>query len=299
MKTFRLWRHILYPARHSPSFRKARAWEGSHKGRGGWWALASVLLVLAVMATGSIVTVVIGVMAMAVLLPVVFLLMSGTLLGGYNAWQTSALVSEYRQKGWHNTLATTPDGWLGSVWTTMLGVLHRAERITQAYKVVRYVVVFGLVTMGMSTFMVGISVRSMADSVRHGASEELIIAVLPLLLMFIILYLDFIQGVILGGMVGILVGNVTLDPIDARLRAVGIFGIIQVMSYGLSWLGAVVMQVMIGVWVDDGLLVAVIGGVVWIALFFAIREGLMDGLIAWLITQSEGSADEWQALVND
>jgi hypothetical protein len=295
MYTLQLWKMMLRPHRTHPLFRRALGQIKLQRPRYGIWLALSLVLGVAVISTGSLVPVLIGILLMAVLLPVGLLAMSGTSLGIYHAWRTGARLSDYRAQGWHPTLGTTPAGWLGVNWVILTSIAHQGDRLLQVRKIVRYVAIFGIVTIGMSLVMTILSLLSLADYAQQvQADERIIIALLPFLVMFVLLYADFVQASIIGGLAGMIGGNSTYDPIDARLRASGLFLLVQFMTYMLSILGWLGLRSVVTMWFEILLVQSILDATLLMVIFYFLRETTIEFLIRWWLWQNQADRIDWQ-----
>lgn len=248
--------------------------------------------------TGSLLALLIGIMALTMVLPVILLAISGTLLGTYYAWQTSASVSDYRQHLWHIAVGTTPSGWLGMIWAVLVGIAHRADRLRQVYKIVRYVTVFGLVTMGMSVLMALLSLLSLADFNRNPeANQQIVLVVIPFFVIFVVLYFDFVQAVVLGGLIGMIAGNSTRDALDARLRASALFVMAQFATYALSFFSLITIHLISTQLLTNLLSQSLLDALIFIFSFFLVRESLISILVRLLLWQTNSSPYDWMHLI--
>jgi hypothetical protein len=152
------------------------------------------------------------------------LLFNGTLLGAQWASVIAAELSRIRASGEWDLLSLAPVGALGTVWAAATGVLHREQIFRKRYA--RHVTILRVAL----TIVVVISIGSLLDphTVSNDATLGVIVTVLFVLAAS---YVDYVQSVVLGTVVGLFAGTRTHSRLDAQLWALILFLALQIGVY--------------------------------------------------------------------
>ncbi len=233
------------------------------------WAAQSALLALLLV-----------LLALPIILPVVLLLRLTLFSGSFYgiAWtaRISQQISRQQQTGAYDLLALLPSGELAAAWAISVGCLYRRHRFTNAQEmrsVWLRIILFAVAVMMMSALL-----RNAPD-----IAPALLLGVLACVAI-VALQIDFIQSTILAVLVGMIVPTCTRT--EARLWAAGGFLVLQVITYMVAILTAVVM-------LPGAYLLALTASLV---VFCAVREALIAGLWYGLLRLSNTHPDDLECV---
>lgn len=224
MTTWRLWRDLRDPPRHElrrwPN-RPASPWSPRRPSRP--WLL--ILLVAGLIGLGLLSRsfLLAGLVLLAVL-PFALLILNGTLLGLFWAIEISAGVRRWSSPRAWPLWQASPDGALGIAWQGALARLYRDSLMAQSYRLVRSVTLALGLVMIFSALLVGVSQTSAAGSQD---SDWLVTDILPVLVGCIVLYLDHVQSVTLGCLVGLHQARSAGPVAELTVRAAVEYGIVK------------------------------------------------------------------------
>lgn len=266
MMTWRLWRALQSPPYRNPLFQRAirprpQVYQvyldrilviGFVAMLGGICFFSSIVLPLVFIASVGL-----------IVFPLLGVLFSGTVLGTLWAHEISSIISGEHERGTYNLLCLCPSGALGVNWAICTGCLyrHRAlERINSTQRVI-------------FAFLITVSVN-----VRE-SQFELALIVLYIAALTVAFHIDYVQSVVLSGLIGLYTASIVANRTDARLWTVGLFLFLQLAVYVLSWIlgfvlvpGLYVVLHFEGTYADISLLAF------RLVIFYAIREGVITGL---------------------
>jgi MFS family permease len=200
------------------------------------------------------------------------IIMVGTLCGvGYAARIASAIAYEHEQ-GRFELTGVTPVGLAGISWILCRTVYrddHVLSQIKDTARGIYYVLGIGLVAVLCATlFMVGMAIETRANDL-----VSLIWSGLAGISVIGLFYLDLVQSIITGCLMGMLIPTVIPRRADARLAAVGVFLAVQLILYAIALLIFSVTSGSLGRIVRHELYLALT-----VLTFWAAREAL----IRWL-----------------
>jgi hypothetical protein len=239
----------------------------------------AALALYGTMLTGlSFPAMVVGVIAA---IPALVLIFNGTVLGTHWAMTIAESIAREYQGGRFELLTVTPHGTLEISWLMAMGVIHRTDRLSKAFRNVRAFIGIVLFALIFTLFMNTVMLIGMDELQRFGQFSP-IFSSLSAILVFCALFLDQIQSIVLGALVGIWLPAYVQSPQPVRNLAVGVYLTLQVSFYAAVVGFYVVLQdgllsITTAYWLPQFILV-----LLTFAVFFFLREAIIH-LIWWLM----------------
>lgn len=165
---------------------------------------------------------------------IAYVLLHGTLTGLQQCLRVSGIIARARERGMFDLLALAPLGAFGITWTLCTGSIYYdspAGGSASAQRVWISRILF------LAVFLL-IALMTIA-SPRNGtgsASEALVIILMTVGLVGFGFFLDDLLSSVVGVLVGLIVPLVTGSALNARAIATGIFLLLQIIAYLLTWL---------------------------------------------------------------
>jgi hypothetical protein len=219
------------------------------------------------------------VICMVMLSPLAFIIAIGGLLMLFNgtvysliwAMQASGILAGNRQSETYDMLCVGPQGALGVHWSVCTACLHRQNRLEQIHGLVRSIllVFLGLVLV-VTVFMLphtsGETGRFAVAQANQGATSLVVLATA-----IVLLYIDHVQSVVLGSLLGMLIPTYSNRRADAQLMTAAVYLLIQVTTYVI--LGVLALNVLPALFRNVQGWIAPVGqSLILIAAFYGVRE---------------------------
>jgi hypothetical protein len=223
MMTLKLWHALRRPPATHPIFRRTVLLPGNHKRRYISWAGVTITLVLGLsdfMPT-----------LLLMFIPLV-LLLSGIVYGVECAVRVSHAIASEHENSTYTLLALCPPGALAVSWVICTSAVYRNREFERLTEIVRTSVTTALIGIGVMFGLVWL-VTSAAPAPYNNGTITLNL-LLNAGVIFAVMYWEFIQSVLLGCMVGLLIPTYTISGLDAGLYAPGIFLLLKMTVYALS-----------------------------------------------------------------
>jgi hypothetical protein len=275
MTTWRLWRALRNPPALHPIFQRTvllphktvNSRPGQHITS---WA-------------GLVVKVVLGLgeynpLVLLILMPLI-LMFIGITYGMDCAIRVGNLIAREHERDTFNLLSLSPSGALGTSWAMCTSSLHRNRDFDRLYEIVRGT----LMVAGIGIFTLAVLVMAVNSDTftrfpqpalptfAHGA---------VLLMVMAAVYIEYVQSTVLGSLIGMVVPTYTQNRLDTSIYTFGIFALLQVSTYLLTYMvGFIVLP---PIWerlaIDRNYLeIGLTGARLFI--FFAVREIILT--ILW------------------
>lgn len=207
---------------------------------------------------------------LGLLIPFAFLGI-GTLYGGNIALRVSVTLSKARSQGYLDLLSTAPSGLIGALWATVSAVYHSRQSLKQFKETTQrfYIIALGIIVIYITlNFLAGI-----VDGVELSRMTKTITNAIPTLLFISALYIDLLQSIILGCIVGMLIPTITHRQLDSNALTFLVYFTAQLIYY--------VLFILIAFFLLSQLLdsqATYIRAIVQFAIFFSVREILIASL---------------------
>lgn len=217
----------------------------------------------------------------------ILIVFSGTLYGAIWAVRVSGLIAAEREKRTYELLCLSPIGQLGATWMMGAGCLHRGKAFQQINSREAWSVrVILLIPILISAPFI----------LRQVFSVSLTISFVGIMTAFAVFYLDHVQSILFGSLLGMLAAHFAPHKLDQRLWALAGFLGIQIGSYGLL--------IVAGLTILPSLYADFIYREVGIPLtslliFYGLREYILRQLYRRLIERTGGAAADMTPLAND
>lgn len=274
MLTWKLWNALKNPLADHPLFRRAALQRRFNVTRATLIAvsIAAVSACMAIIANP-------GLILLLFLLPVIYIAFHGVFYGLLWAVRVSQAIAREQQQRTYDVLALTPYGSFGAHWMICTGCIHRGRELEQ------------LQVFSAEEFFIALIV-AVALSVERSQFYASASAVLPLMFFYaaallLIFYLNHVQSVILGCLIGMLIPTRIHTSLDAPVYAFGTYLLIQISTYVLTLLVLTAILPQIG---NNGSLIheilIALGGLV---IFYAVREAIIRALW-WLLARALNAA---------
>jgi hypothetical protein len=282
--TWKLWRALQRPPVRHPLYRRAlllRPAEGLRFDDAVTlhflWRLVLPLLFMSIFALTPIILPL--VIVTPLLLPVIINWCSIQW-----AVRTGGAIASENERGTYDLAALTPPGAFGASWTICSACIHRGSSFSDLHTFVRVLVKFLFLMTGIGFVIAILIAAARSPGVSAGAafSQSTFVNLFHAAALVTAFYLDHVQSVVVGGLVGMLAPNYVRNHLDAR--AWGLFGylLLQVGTYLLTWLiGFQVIPVLYEGLNLNSIYAEFSIPILRVAVFYGIREGIIAGL--WLV----------------
>lgn len=202
----------------------------------------------------------------------------------------ASTIAQEREAGMYELVALSPHGTMGCNRAISAACLHRHESFEQIQSFGAWVIrlVFTLILM--------MAIQSVTPPIMISEANPNLnsfIAGLYLLTMAIAIYIDHVQSIVVGNLVGMLTPNYATNRLDAGFAALLVFLLLQVVTYLVTLLaGFVVLPNLL-----DGLGVPIQIGTIALAplrvvIFYVVREWIIQVLWGALKSELNASASE-------
>jgi hypothetical protein len=211
---------------------------------------------------------------------------SGTLYGAIWSVQISGRIATERQNRRYDLLCLSPLGAVGASWAICTGCLHQKRAFEQINSQeawsVRLILFIPIVI-------------SLPLIVRQLFAVTLTTSLIGILAVILVFYVDHVQSVLFGGLLGLLAFHHAPSRLDCRLWALAAFLGLQIITYLLLALVSVFIlpalhPIFPGIWYSD-----IVIPLLSVLTFFLVRETILKYL--WHVLVREGdSPAEWYSL---
>ncbi len=296
--TWQLWHILRNPPRQHPLF-----WRTLQRPNTLLTPLGTRLLRILLVLGGLLMVVLSPPLALVlliygvVLLPVTVLMFSGVIYGGYNAIMIATHLAQEHRQGRYELLQVTPSGATFIDVIVSAGCLHRGNRFQQVHKLVRFTAysIFIALSLVAGFIWLSLTVNPSGNSNNQAVVQQILPIVLFLLGACAVFYIDHIQSIITGCLIGMLTPYYTQSALEVRVISVMLFCFVQMSAYLLTVGMLLIIAPLIQRSLNDLPLAYVATMLAAVSLFYVVREGTIRALWRVLLHQSHTSAAEWQA----
>jgi hypothetical protein len=256
MTTWRLWRALKYPPVSHPVFRRVTS--AYHEEMYGLNAIQNFMLQAQV-----------WFWPMLFLLDtraLIFMVFSGTIYGAIWTLRISGTVAMQRADGMDELLGLSPSGRIGMNWAICTGCLHRHAVFEQVNSQEAW-----------STRLILFVPLIISANVWFGQllPNSGIVTVIWLGAFIALLYLDHVQSIIIGCLLGVLIPQRATSRFDAQLFALIGFIILQLLTYLTTIIIAFILPVLYNSLHIAGIYTELTLPIFSVLVFFGLREGIM------------------------
>lgn len=242
MITLNLWRALQHPYEDHPTFRVIRAGRYQHhyaippQSRLAWptigfegasGKIVGIFAVMMFLCAGGWLFIV----PFLFILPIL-LFITGTLNGASITIGISSNIARERQYGRDSVIGVTPSGLSGMTWAICSAIYHRNTVLGQfrfTISSIYQAIYIGLITLNV---VLGIHwIITLRRDQQVSSTDHLITNTLLLLMGLIAFHADYIQSILMGTIIGILVPTYIQNQADARAISIGAFLALQFLLY--------------------------------------------------------------------
>jgi uncharacterized membrane protein len=286
MMTWKLWRVLNIPPAGDPIFRHAAHY---YQSPGRWRRLLDYIAFIVVI-TLLVAYLRASFLALStdlnpLILFVGLVLLGGTIYGFDWALAISDTVALARTNHTLDLLCITPRGAIGAIWSLGLSQLHRASSFRNRYAGRRRVFFSLGAVLLLLLFALGGMVLTATNAEARPLLDltALLVGMLSSFAFLVATYLDFIQSIIVGVLVGMIVPSFSRQRSDAQLWAASGFLVAQFGSYLVTYLiGFVVLPVARNTFDIEFTTLELLLLFPRLIVFFLVREALIALLWRWL-----------------
>jgi hypothetical protein len=215
-------------------------------------------------------------------IPILLLMVMAALSSCYVVvWMISISVTIVRERESHTyeLLCLTPSGALGVNWAMCAASLHRADALGWIELFRR--LLNGLLLLILLMVLLTTAFRENTSNVFH-----FLTLFVDILLLATVLYVEHVQSIVLGCIVGVLMATYSRSQMDVRFSATGTFLTLQVISLVVSLL---IVSNMHSVLASPFSVTSLS-----LLAFYLLREGLI--LALWKILAYQLNANPWNSI---
>ena len=268
MFTWKIWRGLRTPPQQHPLFRRVMV---APLRPTPWYVGCAIILI-----------------APLLLLPAI--LFTSAFYSLRWAVTIGGIIAREREVGMFDLISLSPEGGLGASWAICTASIHRNQSLQQIQSPMSW-----LVRLGFTLLILASLGNFVEPLVPFGANAPMEI-IIPLVYLFTLagaLYVDHVQSVAMGSLIGMLMPTYTRSRIDAGVGAFIVFLLLQVTTYMLTLL--IGFSFLPSLFRGLGLvptLVAILLPILRLVIFGLIREGMIAGLWRVLVERLNIAASE-------
>jgi hypothetical protein len=202
----------------------------------------------------------------------------------------SSMIARTREAGMFDLISLSPDGALGASWAICTASIHRNQSLQQIQSPMSWLVRLGF------TLLILASVGNFVEPLVPFGTNSTLGTIIPLLYLFTLsgaLYVDHMQSVAMGSLIGMLMPTYTRSRIDGGVGAFIVFLLLQVTTYVLTLLiGFSFLPSIFRGFDVTPTTAAILLPILRLVIFWAIREGMIAGLWRVLVERLNIAASE-------
>ena len=227
--------------------------------------------------------------------PFIFVSVSSTIFGMIWAVSISLTIMKEKALGLYELLSASPTGPLGTSWMMCTGCLNR-NQVFHLAQVQRNSIIGQLIIPAATIITLGIMIDK--SNVEQSLSfSQFFLLIVNHALIIAVLFIDYRHSMVLCSVIGMFVPNYSRSPFEAIvLSSVG-FLALQVTSYMLvGYFGVIILPELFSVCHFTGELAEFSLAFLRLAVFYAIRAGMIALLWNVLIRSLNADVDELEAV---
>ena len=286
MKTWQLWRAIRNPPVGHPIYRRTLRAPSEMKALN--WILPSMNVFLCCatwgwVAQGS---------AFTAILSILFLLfLNGTFYVIFWVSDISATIAHEQELQRYDLLRLPPAGALGSLWVLCTASLERNDLYAWV-TLVRAI----LMTVALAVLLIIVILVIVAPT--RPRLDILMVTISTLVGLIAAAYIDYMQSVVQGCLIGMLSPTFVRQRVDARFWSVGGFLLLQAATYGsIGLFGFVLLPAIYAGLHFDGPAADISLTLFRLAGFYIIRESLITLMLRSLTQRLNADTGEWATVM--
>jgi hypothetical protein len=268
MLTWKLWRGLKAPPTHHPLFRRTLV---APLRPTPWYVGCSVIIV-----------------APFLLLPAI--LFTSAFYSLRWAITVGSTIAREREAGMFELVSLSVDGGIGASWAICTAAIHRNQSLEQIQSPMSWIVRLGFTLLLLSSL--GNFVEPLVPRDADMSMQTLI----PLLYLFTLsaaLYMDHMQSVAMGSLIGMLMPSYTRSRVDAGIGSLIVFLLFQVITYVITlYIGFSLIPSLLRSLEVASVTASISLPILRLGVFFVIREAIIHGLWRVLVERLNIAASE-------
>lgn len=184
------------------------------------------------------------------------------------AMNVSSTIVKEQEANTHDLLGVTPVGSVGAYWAIFTGCIYRKGEFLNFNN-------NGTTWIIRVLFAISIIFVPVSNAGGRVVDLDSLVVLVYLAALVAAFYIDHIQSVLLGSLVGMLIPTTTHNPVESRLFVLGSFLAIQGISYFLVWLTLSLLSALYDAIPQQSIIVAMSLPILRVIIFYAIREGFV------------------------
>jgi len=292
MMTWLWWQKLRYPNRHHPAFKRIIQQTTQRRN----WVMPIALALMTLLALFIFIvtpqSILFVIVISVAVMPILFLLFNGTLLGTSNSFLSSGELAQWRQSGIAPLLYVTPLGWFGIAWIITTAVVHRHDNLRQVYSVVKNLTLIIVTGLGLLIAFLLVTIANtpiQSDTVRL---YDLLASIVPIMTVTLLLFFDHVQSLILASLVSLVIAEWFSSRLETPITSATAFIIMQAFTYLVFILAGVGLTVMMRLLVTNSYLERILTSLFFLLIAFTIREGIIYAMTRLLWSRYDLSARE-------
>jgi hypothetical protein len=273
MLTWKLWRGLKAPPTHHPLFRRTLI---APLRPTPWYVGCSVIIV-----------------APFLLLPAI--LFTSAFYSLRWAINIGSMIAHEREAGMFELVSLSADGGIGASWAICTAAIHRNQSLQQIQSPMSWIVRLGFTLLLLS------SLGNFVEPLVPSDADMPMLTLIPLLYLFTLalaLYIDHMQSVAMGSLIGMLMPTYTRSRVDAGIGSLIVFLLLQVTTYVLTlFIGFSLIPSLLGSLAVSAVAASILLPILRLAIFFVIREVIVNGLWRVLVERLNIASSESQAMM--
>jgi hypothetical protein len=235
-----------------------------------------------------------GVILVAPLLLIPAILFTSAFYSLRWAVMISGIIARERENGMFDLIAVSPAGAFGTSWAICTSAIYRNRSLEQIQAPSSWIVRLGF------TLVILASLGNFVEPLVPFDADGMLLTIIPLEYLSALagaLYIDHLQSVALGAIVGMLIPTYTRSRMDAGGGAFLMFLLLQVTTYTLTlFVGFVALPLFLAGLEVPAVTISLLLPVVRVGIFFLIREAIIVGLWRVLVEQLNVAASEVESM---
>ncbi len=227
MYTWSMWRSVRWPRYDHPLFTRLSYRPGSASF--GSWQL-SFFLGLLVAFFALLLAAPALLMLMLVFSPLLYVTLTASFFGLLTSSYVSTTIARERLRETYDVLCVTPEGALQMNWMIFTVKLHQESILRRGLEEI-LTISRGLGALAVVVAVVGVLPSIGVEDVDGEVMRATVTGCAAMIVLSLGVYVDYVQALLVGGMLALLIGNSTRSTQDARLWALGLFLTVQIGGY--------------------------------------------------------------------
>jgi hypothetical protein len=231
------------------------------------------------------------VMLMAILAPLLLLALNAVIFGILFTLKIVSGLLAYNRLPASEIIRLTAIGSLNLTMMVASARLHQNNRLYRLNRFLRMIVGVGVLACVLVAFIITMGILGSAESESaQNSAWQWLISLIPIASLFLLLYVDHVQSVVVAVLCAMVATHVVRDSIQVRVSSVFFFLSVQFIPYLLSMAFFVILRLIMGLYWGN-ILIQIIVTVGSIVLLYLLRESFIAACWRWLMAQYDVTPD--------